>query len=494
MTTSEALPEQGQVSPTSHQHCHQERPQRLSVWHYRRNGIYYLRVRPRGCAIRSLAVSLRTTDRPKAMTLSQDILQALAIFHLDRPEADWPILKDRLLEIAHDALSSAKSDNCLSAYDMIYDDLSVSLAKAAAKAPMNVEQHKALEIGREIVKAAQARLKGNTKPLIGVIERLEGPEPDSALSHVSSSTSVGAATVTITFEALAEMFISERRGNVEDSTLRAIQSNCRTLSSLLGDLDIKNHTRADMVALKEKVAEGRKPLTVNKLLTQLSTVMDWAKNNGHIERAFDKGLKIERGAESDRKPFSRDQVATIMAYANGLPVDDWKRWALSLGVLTGARIGELYQLTQADVKQIGGITVIDINKDEQGKKLKNDFSVRQVPLIDGVHGFSLAAFAEWVAGEPGKLFKAKAHYFNKPLNDALREPLGLAAGGDWSFHSLRHSLSGLLKAAATPEVIAQSITGHSSGNITYDLYAGSQRVPVETLHAALRTAFDAVIR
>lgn len=429
------------------------------------------------------------------MTLSQDILKALALFHLDRPNANWGDLKARLLEVAHSILGQASNDDDLSAYDMIYEDLSVSLVEAAAKAPLSIVQHKALGIGREIVKASQERLKGNTKPLIGIVERLESVEPCQAPTERGAlSLSVGAPTGPITFEVLAELFISERRGNVENSTLRAIQSNCRTLSSLLGDLDIKAHTRADMVTLKEKITEGRKPLTVNKLLTQLSTVMDWAKNNGHIERAFDKGLKIERGAESDRKPFSANQVATIMAYANGLPADDWKRWALSLGVLTGARIGELYQLTQADVKQVGEVTIIDINKDEQGKTLKNDFSVRQVPLVDGVHGFSLGAFLEWVAGEPGKLFKAKAHYFNKPLNDALREPLGLTAGSDQSFHSLRHSLSGLLKAAATPEVIAQSITGHSSGNITYDLYAGSQRVPVETLHAALRNAFEAVIR
>ena len=494
MTTVSAMPEQGQVSPASHQRCHQKRSQRLSVWHYRRNGIYYLRVRPRGCSTRSATVSLRTTDRPTAMTLSRDILQALAVFHLDRPEADWPPLKERLLDIAHDTLSGANDDNSLSAYDMIYDDLSASLSEAAAKAPLSVEQHKALCIGREIVKAAQERLKGNTKPLIGIIERLESTDVSAATAQASASISVVTSAEPVSFKDLAEMFISERRGNVEDSTLRAIQSNCRTLSGLLGNLNIKTHTRADMVALKEKIAEGRKPLTVNKLLTQLSTVMDWAKNNGHIERTFDKGLKIERGAESDRKPFSRDQVATIMTYANGLPAADWKRWALSLGVLTGARIGELYQLTQGDVKQVGGITVIDINKDEQGKTLKNDFSVRQVPLVDGAHGFSLEAFIAWVTGEPGKLFKAKAHYFNKPLNDALREPLGLAAGSDQSFHSLRHSLSGLLKAAATPEVIAQSITGHSSGNITYDLYAGSQRVPVDTLHDALRTAFEKAIR
>lgn len=493
------MPEQGQVSPASHQRCHQRchqrRPQRLSIWHYRRNGIYYLRVRPRGCSHRSATISLRTTDRPTAMTLSQDILHALALFHLDQPEAGWDDLKARLLEVAHSILGQSYNDDDLSAYDMIYGDLSLSLAEAAAKAPLSIDQHKALGIGREIVKAAQARLKGNTAPLIGIVDRLEKADAATGLAaKASTSLSVASPGETLTFEALAELFINERRGNVENSTLGAIQSNCRTLSSLLGDLNIKAHTRADMVSLKEKIVQGRKPLTINKLLTQLSTVMDWAKNNGHIERAFDKGLKIERGAESDRKPFSGEQVATIMAYANGLPVDDWKRWALSLGVLTGARIGELYQLTQADIKRIAGITIIDINKNEQGKTLKNDFSVRQVPLIDGVYGFSLGTFLEWVAGEPGRLFKAKPHYFNKPLNDALREPLGLEAGSDRSFHSLRHSLSGLLKAAATPEVIAQSITGHSSGNITYDLYAGTQRVPVETLQAALRNAFKAAIR
>jgi len=296
----------------------------------------------------------------------------------------------------------------------------------------------------------------------------------------------------LTFETLSGLFLAERNGNVTASTLNSVTSNCRTLSGLLGDLNLRTHTRADMVTLKGKIVEGRKPLTINKLLTQLSTVMDWAKNNGHIERSFDKGLKIERGAESTRKPLTQDQVVSIMAHANGLPADDWKRWALSLGVLTGARIGELYQLTKEDLKEVGGITVIDINKDEQGKTLKNDFSVRLVPLVDGAYGFSLAAFLEWVEGDQGKLFKAKAHYFNKPLNDALREPLGLKSGGDQSFHSLRHSLSGLLKAAATPEVIAQSITGHSSGNITYDLYAGSQRVPVGTLHEAMVKAFGLI--
>ena len=488
MTTYQAMPEQGQVSPA----CHQKPPQRLSVWHYRRNGIYYLRVRPRGCSARSLTVSLRTSERPSAMTLSQDILKALAVFHLDRPEATWSDLKERLAEVAHGLLMQAYSDSDLSIYDEIYSDLAQSLMEAAATASLSLDQHRALDVSREIVKGAQARLGGNPRSLMDTIERLEEPESvkPGSLSVYASSSRSDPDQSPLTFAALAALFLKERQGNVKSNTLHAIESNCRTLIKLLGDLDIRNHTRADMVALKEKVTEGRKPLTVNKLLTQLSTVMDWAVNNGFIERSFDKGLKIERGAESARRPFSRDEVAAIMEHANALPADDWKRWGLSLGVLTGARIGELYQLTQADVKEVdGGITIIDINQDEQGKTLKNDFSARMVPLVDGAYGFNLKAFLAWVASEPGRLFKAKPHYYNRPLNEAVRKPLGLPPGSDQSFHSLRHSLSGLFKAAATPEVIAQCITGHSSGNITYDLYAGSQRVGVDKLHNALVEAF-----
>ncbi|MBA6097502.1 site-specific integrase [Pseudomonas juntendi] len=420
------------------------------------------------------------------MQFSKDILKTLAVFHLDQPDASWEELKVRLKEIAEDALQGHSEDS-RGLYMELYDQMSNHLAEAASLGQFNVSQQRAIGTGQRVLRAAQERLDGRPQELTAIIGELSC----STSVAPSLSLSVLPSNEPLTFGGLSELFLKERKGNVTASTLNSVTSNCRTLSGLLGDLDLRTHTRANMVALKEKVVAGRKPLTANKLLTQLSTVMDWAVNNGLLERSFDKGLKIERGAESTRKPLTQDQVVTIMTHANGLPVDDWKRWALSLGALTGARIGEIYQLTKADVRQVDGITVIDINKDENGgKTLKNNFSVRLIPLVDRAYGFDLENFLEWVEANEGRLFKAKPHYFNKPLNDALREPLGLASGGDQSFHSLRHSLSGLLKAAAIPEVIAQSITGHSSGNITYDLYAGSQRVPVGTLHEALVKAFN----
>ena len=426
------------------------------------------------------------------MQFSKDILQTLAKFHLDRPEATWEDLKECIKDIAEEALTMGHSEDTRSLYMEVYEEMCNHLAEAGSTGSFNVSQQRAVSMAGRMLRAAQDRLEGRPEGLVGIVGELScgtSVAPSPSLSVLPSS----AAQEPITFETLSGLFLAERKGNVTASTLNAVKSNCRTLSGLLGDLDIRTHTREDMTTLKAKVVEGRKPLTINKLLGQLQTVMDWAKDNAYIPYSLANRLKIERGAESTRKPMTREQVATIMEHANGLAVDDWKRWALSLGVITGARIGELYQLTKEDVREVGGITVIDINKDENGgKTLKNDFSVRLVPLVDGACGFSLQAFLEWVEGSEGRLFTQKKHYFDKPLNDALREPLGLKSGGDQSFHSLRHSISGLMKAAVTPDAIMQAVTGHSAGNITNDLYARTQRLPVEVVHEALVKAFSLV--
>ena len=44
-------------------------------------------------------------------------------------------------------------------------------------------------------------------------------------------------------------------------------------------------------------------------------------------------------------------------------------------------------------------------------------------------------------------------------------------------------------AAVTPDSIMQAVTGHSGGNITKDLYARTQKLPVEVIHEALVKAF-----
>ncbi|WKV91081.1 tyrosine-type recombinase/integrase [Pseudomonas sp. B21_DOA] len=74
------------------------------------------------------------------------------------------------------------------------------------------------------------------------------------------------------------------------------------------------------------------------------------------------------------------------------------------------------------------------------------------------------------------------------LNKALRDVLSLNADRTQTFHSLRHSLAGALKAAEIPVGTAESILGHASGSISYDLYGAGSTVEVTRLAEALKVA------
>lgn len=112
---------------------------------------------------------------------------------------------------------------------------------------------------------------------------------------------------------------------------------------------------------------------------------------------YDKKLKLTNGLESTRKAFTQAQVGQLMDYANKLPETSWRSWLLSLGVITGWRLNEIFQLTVGDVQTLEpGITVIHIDEAGEGKSIQNKRSERLVPLTDGAYGFDLAAFMRYV--------------------------------------------------------------------------------------------------
>ncbi|WP_117140167.1 tyrosine-type recombinase/integrase [Pseudomonas amygdali] len=451
-------------------------------YHYRRSGRYYLRLRPQGTAKGFFTLSLRTTDKATAMTISKDILTTLKAYHFDNPEATWDELRERLIDIAESSLTMAHGDSSLVAYEMINDEHHKALREASAKMPLSINQQRAVGKALEIVEAAQERLKGRPGKLVGIVEDLKA-EACSTSVALSPSLSV-LPSEPFTFKALSALYLDEHKEHAGEGTHRDVKSSCKTIAEILGDLDLKTHTREDMKNLRAKLLENRKPLTVAKILTTLSTVMKWAVNNDYLTKALTEGLKPTKGADSAREAFSQDQVKALMAHAKTLPVGSWQRWALSLGVITGTRIEELRQLTKADVKQVAGVWVIDINRDN-GKTAKTKNALRIIPLTDGAYGFDLQAFLEFVEKADSRLFTLGGGQFSVLLNGMLRDVLDLKADRTQTFHSLRHSLAGALKAAEVPVGTAESILGHASGSISYDLYGAGSAVEVGRMAEAL---------
>lgn len=458
---------------------------------YRRQGRYALRVRPMGSK-QTCTLSLKTTHRQSALTTATHLLNTLRAFHLDNPDATWPQLKERLKDIAEGVLQTRSVWDSTGGMGHVYSDVSEDLGEIATTEPLSFDQAKAVQLGRRIMHAAEMRASGDLSGILEILEELKHtadmPLPLSAsVPHIPT---VGASpdTAAMTFEKLSQLLITERQADWQPNTIKNKKACFGVLSGLLGGLDLRTHTRRDMTDLKTRLMEGRKPSTVNKILIELSSVMTWGEDNGYLNKAFDKGLQIRKGSESERGAFSPAQVAALMTHVNKLPASSWQRWAVSLGVVTGARIGELFQVTTDDLKEMEGQLVVDINTNGT-KTIKNKFSIRVVPVVPA-YGLDVEALKAFAQAADGKLFKMSSSGFTSMLNQLIRDVLGTEANTGQSFHSLRHHLAGAMKAAEVPLGTAQEILGHSSGSITFDLYGAGRSVQVHRMAEALKVALS----
>lgn len=384
------------------------------------------------------------------MQVSGRLTASLQSFHLERPDASWSDLREHLLALVSSTLVSSDDGHPLRQWGDFYRS-------------------------------------------VGVI-----PSPVFAPHGAVVSTSTEPAATPMTFDVLSQLYMADRGGDQKPTTLKETTLCHKVISENLDGLDLRNHSRADLVAFRERLAEGRMPSTVNKLIVKLSAVFAWAVENGHLSRTYDKKLKLTKGVESTRKAFSQHQVNKLMNYANGLPEASWKRWLLSLGIITGGRLKEICQLTTGDIVIMeSGLVAIHINEAGEGKSIKNKQSERLVPLTDGAYGFDLAAFLRYfdVTRRSGSESLAQIGY--RPSGEWVNQHAIPAALGDayergLVFHSLRHSLASLMQAKGVPTTHAQAVMGHASGTITFDTYG--EGVPVETIAQLLKGLFNAGIR
>lgn len=413
-----------------------------SPYHYRRHGIYYLRLRVTGSVNRTVSVSLKTTDRRWAMQASGRLTALLQSFHLDRPDASWNELREHLLQLVSSTLVSADDGHPLRHWGDLYRNVPV-----------------------------------NSMPEF------------APYGEVISTVTEPVATP-MTFDVLAQLYMADRGGEQKPTTLKETTLCHKVIAENLDGLDLRKHSREDLVAFRERLSQGRMPSTVNKLIVKLSAVFTWAVENGHLSKTYDKKLKLTKGVESTRKAFSQDQVSSLMHYANGLPETSWKRWLLTLGIVTGGRLKEICQLTTADVVIMeSGLVAIHINEAGEGKSIKNKQSERFVPLTDGAYGFDLQAFLRYVDKVGRKTNAPLAQLGYRPSGEwanqhAIPEALGDSYVRGMVFHSLRHSLASLMQAKGVLTTYAQAIMGHASGTLTFDIYGSG--VPVVTLARTLR--------
>jgi integrase len=155
-----------------------------------------------------------------------------------------------------------------------------------------------------------------------------------------------------------------------------------------------------------------------------------------------------------------------------------------VALFEGMRIEEICQLVKRDVRQEGGIWVIDVTDDGDGRKVKNRSSVRTIPLAQQLIDLG---FLDHVQRSPGPLVFSTL----KPdQRGRLAGPYGKRFGRHLrvrakitdkalTFHSLRGTWKDAARDAGVPGDIQERIMGHTySGNAVAAKYGSGHSLPV----------------
>ncbi|HHK9243851.1 TPA: site-specific integrase [Escherichia coli] len=426
-------------------------------------------------------------------------------FMLDRPEVSLQELTEHLRSMAEQFLTDASDDywNGLEVATLV--DEKSNLKELAATQALSLDQQKGIRLALEALTAAQQRV--DTGDTSGLIDIVMNNSRDSGTSNLTDYSTIGDSTSilryergvspqvftrerqpSVVFSSLVSSLLAEKVQTLKTSSYKDLSSSLNTVSRFLPE-DMALMSRSGWLAVRDAMLAAEvRPSTINKLLTKAKMCLDYGLMNGQLEgRNPIERMKLTKDTDSKRRAFTDEELERLLVRVEAEyqftrhtahTTSEARRWASLVSVVTGARSAEVCHLTKRDVVTLdNGLVCIDINEDGDGKSVKNKHSVRLVPLTDGVHGFDLKSFLEWVDMQPddGPLFgmtpSAYSSWFNsRVLTEALPDAENV------SLHSLRHWLATRMKERGVNLVDAQGILGHSSQSITYDLYGKGHAV------------------
>jgi integrase len=242
--------------------------------------------------------------------------------------------------------------------------------------------------------------------------------------------------------------------------------------------------------LSAKLRSGLSWRTVKGLRTLFGTLMAAAEADEIVpSNPVRKTRFPRRGPAKDRAVIAPDKIQELLA---ALP--EPSRSLAHLLVFTGLRIGELLALRWRDVDlERCGLRVTQSVYEGHFDEPKSKRSKRSVPL--GVKSIEILAARKPAGVNPDALVFStdkgtpldRHNLVNRQLKPTCKK-LGLT-GVSW--HWLRHANATLLDAVGTPLGTVQALLGHSSSEVTRDVYLHS--IPADA-RAAVPKVEDLLIR
>lgn len=242
--------------------------------------------------------------------------------------------------------------------------------------------------------------------------------------------------------------------------------------------------------------------TVNHALTDVWHFFVWAIRHDHYlepRNPFD-GIDLEGVKEEHYGAYTDEELVLMFNdpdYLRQREEYPARYWLPLICLYTGARRGEIDQLTPKDVKLAAvpgeqGIYYFDITEcDETGKRTKNDISKRRVPIHSRLIDLGLLQYWAHHLNRPLLFFKqpgkgarpggrkTRGDSVSKWLA-ALRKRVGIK-GKNKAMHSFRDTTITRLFSAGCSEDLRKVLTGHAAGDVHGDVYVKRDQISMVLL-------------
>ena len=311
-----------------------------------------------------------------------------------------------------------------------------------------------------------------------------------------------------------------------DTPLRSIDREaCRRLMDMLRWLPTNSKKRfPKMTAIQASEMAKAKKLTstlgyaaINSYLKCLSALMNFAVNEGYIDRNPARGLRVvdPRHRRDRRLPFSNDQLRAIFntplyrgcvddeyGYADVGPARPRRArfWIPLIALYSGMRMNEICQLDAADIRQVDGVDCFLVTSRSSGgggdKKVKTSTSERFVPVHPRLAEIGFMDFVnDCRRSGTVKLFPelplSTTGYYSDPFSKWFRRFIqkAKATRPKTCFHSFRHCFRDALREARIDHEVALALGGWSSGTGKESIEAAEaygRGFRVKTLFEALK--------
>lgn len=287
------------------------------------------------------------------------------------------------------------------------------------------------------------------------------------------------ASITIA-EAAARWLDHCERDQLERSTIRQRQQHIDLhIRPFIGDVKLSKLTAPMVQEFVDRLRdEGRSPAMVQKILTNLKTLISVAQARGLVAQNVAREVKLRRSSR-DRKEATIPSKGELAAMLNGA-TGRWRPLIMT-AIFTGLRASELRGLTWENVDFEAKVIRVRQRADRWNQigSPKSRAGRRDVPIGPEL----LKTLKEWgLACPPGALnlvfpngqgnVENHANIYHRGLGALLKAVGILDRDGKpkYTLHELRHAAASLFIAQHLPAKKVQTLMGHSSIAMTFDLY------------------------